>query len=327
MTARLKDLTETPQGAPARVIDEILTSLRLTGGVVIDACAYGDWCMTSQFLPKHYGHFFSAPGTLIAYHYIRSGELWAEVEGQSRMRVREGSVVVLPRNDRHLLYTQPGLPPVDGNDLLVTREDGGPATIRIDGPGNKAEIYCGFLGVSEYKHPLFESLPPLLVLDAPDTAKQWIASSMQFLTSDQSPQMVARLAQLFVADAIRRYLESEPVELTGWVAGLKDPVVSRALSVIHSRFADELNVETLAREAGVSRSLLGKRFLELLGEPPMRYCARWRLRTAAERLREGKEGAAEVAFSIGFQSEAAFNRAFKREFGEPPATWKRRQVS
>jgi AraC-like DNA-binding protein len=223
-----------------------------------------------------------------------------------------------------LLYTRAGLPPVDGNDLLEPGE-GGPATIRIDGNGKKCEIYCGFLGLRDYRHPLFESLPPMLVLNDVDSGRAWIASSMQFLALDQSPEMIARLAELFVAHAIRRHLESSSDESSGWVAALKDPAIARALGVIHSRYAEQLDVETLAREAGVSRSLLGKRFVTLLGEPPMRYCARWRLHTAANQLREGKDSAAEIAFAIGFQSEAAFNRAFKREFGEPPMTWSRRQ--
>ena len=97
----------------------------------------------------------------------------------------------------------------------------------------------------------------------------------------------------------------------------------KALSIIHSRYAEELDVEGLAREAGVSRTVLGERFAELLGEPPMRYCARWRMRIAANMLRDGKQNTANIAYSVGFNSEAAFNRAFKREYGEPPATWRR----
>jgi AraC-like DNA-binding protein len=306
-----------------RVLDEILTSLRLTGGVVVDASAYGDWCMISHFSARHYGRYFSVPETLIAYHYVRAGEVWAEVEGQPRARAGEGSVIVLPRNDRHLLYTRAGLPPVDGNDLLQPGENGAPASIRIRGEGRKSEIYCGFLGLGDYKHPLLESLPPLLVLDGADPAREWIASSMQFLSSDQSPEMIARLAQLFIAHAIDRYIESCSGDGVGWVAGLKDPTVARALGLIHSRYAEHLGVGSLAREVGVSRSLLGKRFAELIGEPPMRYCARWRMRVAANMLRDGKANSANIAHAVGFNSEAAFSRAFKREFGDPPITWRR----
>ena len=136
--------------------------------------------------------------------------------------------------------------------------------------------------------------------------------------------MVARLAELFVAQAMREYVERLPAGAKGWLRGLADPAVSKALSIIHTRYAEELDVEGLAREAGVSRTVLGERFAELIGEPPMRYCARWRMRIAANMLRDGKQNTANIAYSVGFNSEAAFNRAFKREYGEPPATWRRR---
>ena len=136
--------------------------------------------------------------------------------------------------------------------------------------------------------------------------------------------MIARQAELFLSQAIRDYVEKLPPSSQGWLRGLTDPAVSRALSIIHNHYAEDLDVETLAREAGVSRSVLGERFAELLGESPMRYCARWRMRMAANMLREGKQSTGNVAFAVGFQSEAAFNRAFKREYGTPPATWRKR---
>jgi AraC-like DNA-binding protein len=305
------------------VLEEILDALRLSGGVVVDAQARGDWCMISQFTREHCALYFPVPGTLIGYHYIRSGELWAEVEGQPPVQVRAGSVLVFPRNDRHLLYTRAGLPAVDADDLLKPGKDG-PATILIEGAGQPVEIYCGFLGLSEYRHPLFDSLPAMLVLEDQEGGSEWVASLMRFLSTDRSPGMVARLAQLFVGHAIRNYVEKRPEELGGWAAGLRDQAVARALHVIHSRYAEELDVETLAREAAVSRTTLCERFAELIGEPPMRYCARWRMRLAANMLRDGKENTANISYSVGFNSEAAFNRAFKREFGDPPATWKRK---
>src|SRR5215213_8616189 len=190
------------------VLDDILSSLRLTGGVVVDAQAQGEWCLVSQFTPEHCAAFFPVPGTLIAYHYVRRGELWAEVEGPPRAKLDEGAAVILPRNDRHLLYTRAGLPPVDADALLRPGRDGGPATIRIEGEGTPIELFCGFLGVSEYKHPLMDSLPPMLVLDHDETGSDWVASSMRYLSSDQqSHEMVARLAEAFVGHAIRRYLE------------------------------------------------------------------------------------------------------------------------
>ncbi len=278
--------------------------------------------MISQFTRESCARYFPVPGTLIGYHYVRCGQVWAEVQGQAPVHVQEGTVLVFPRNDRHVLYTRAGLTPVDADDLLKPGFDGEPATIRIDGKGESVDIYCGFLGLSEYRHPLFDSLPRMLVLSPQEESSDWVASSMRFLSTDRSPAMLARLAQLFIAHAIRHYLEGAD-ELAGWAAGLRDAAVGKALHLIHNHYPEELDVESLAREAGVSRTVLQARFAELIGEPPMRYCARWRMRMAANMLREGKENTANVAYAVGFNSEAAFNRAFKREFGEPPAMWKR----
>jgi pimeloyl-ACP methyl ester carboxylesterase/AraC-like DNA-binding protein len=140
---------------------------------------------------------------------------------------------------------------------------------------------------------------------------------------EPSADLVARLAELFFAQAIRTYIASLSAGQGGWLRGLTDPAVSRALTIIHTRYAEDLDVESLAREAGVSRTVLGERFAELIGEPPMRYSARWRMRVAANMLRDGRQNTANVAYAVGFNSEAAFNRAFKREYGEPPATWRR----
>ena len=305
------------------VLEEILDSLRLTGGVVVDARAQGDWCMISQFTRDHCALYFPVPGTLIGYHYVRTGELWAEVEGHPAVRLRQGSVVVFPRNDRHLLYTCEGLTALDADELLTPGRDGTPARIVIEGSGSLVEIYCGFLGLSAYSHPLFDSLPPMLTFNGDDGSAEWVRSSMRFLSTDRSPEMIARLAQLFVAHSIRRYMEERPEELRGWVAALRDPAVSRALHLIHTRFAEDLELEALARQAGVSRTVLGERFGQLIGESPMRYCARWRMRVAANMLREGKDNTSNISYAVGFSSEAAFTRAFKREFGDPPAAWKR----
>lgn len=168
----------------------------------------------------------------------------------------------------------------------------------------------------------------MLTLSVGEQEAQWVDSSLRFLSAgNPSPEMVARLAELFLAQAIRDYVGHLPESSKGWLRGLTDPAVSKALSIIHNRYAEELDVEMLAREAGVSRSVLGERFVDLLGESPMRYCAQWRMRMASNMLRDGKQNSANVAYAVSFNSEAAFNRAFKREFGMPPAAWRKAQAA
>jgi pimeloyl-ACP methyl ester carboxylesterase/AraC-like DNA-binding protein len=307
------------------VLDEILSSLRLTGGVVIDGEFGGDFCVRAQFTPDHCAPFFPVPDTLIAYHYVRSGEMVVELDGLPPAAVSAGEIVILPHNEPHLLSRRTGLRPVDASDVTWITADGVHRVASGDGPGT-TQVWCGFLGTAKSSsHPVLDALPPMLTLDIKSSREEWLDSSMRFVAERQaSPEMIARLSELFIAEAVREYVDQLPQGGTGWLAGLRDPAVAKALSVIHSRYAEELDVEGLAREAGVSRSVLGERFAELIGEPPMRYCAQWRMRMAANMLRDGKQNTANVAYSVGFNSEAAFNRAFKREFGEPPATWRRR---
>src|SRR5215204_2852110 len=307
------------------VLTDILSSLRLSGGVVVDGEFSGDFCLLAHFTPNHFAPFFPEPEKLISYHYVRSGHLILELEGSAPVTLDAGSIAILPRNDPHTLASKSGLRPADGSDVTWVTDEG-VHHVSTGTAGPKAEVWCGFLGTAKIsEHPLLQALPPLLTLDVQGGAADWLDSSMRFLAEQNpSPDTVARLAELFLAQAVREYVERLPPDAKGWLRGLADPAVSRALSIIHSRYAEDLEIEQLAREVGVSRTVLGERFVKLIGEPPMRYCARWRMRVAANMLRDGKENTANIAYAVGFNSEAAFNRAFKREYGEPPATWRRR---
>jgi AraC-like DNA-binding protein len=332
MTEVPENLTETPhtnagEGPKVDVLDEILGSLRLSGGVVIDAEFTGDYCVRAEFTPAHCAPWFAMPETLISYHYIRSGGTTVMVEGMPPAELEPGSIVILPRNNAHRLASGSDVPPADVEKVSWTTEQG-VHRVCVGTGGAATKVWCGFLGTNDSgNHPLLEALPPMLTLRIEGQEAQWIDSSLRFLSAgNPSPDTVARLAELFLAQAIREYVAQLPPSSRGWLAGLTDPAVSKALTIIHNRYAEDLDVEMLAREAGVSRSVLGERFAELLCESPMHYCARWRMRMACNMLRDGKQNSATVAYAVGFNSEAAFNRAFKREFGMPPATWRKAQA-
>ena len=179
-------------------------------------------------------------------------------------------------------------------------------------------------------NPLVGALPPVLRFDTRQgSAGAWMKSSLEFAADEiaarraGSETVLAKLSELLFVEALRRYVEGLPEEQTGWLAGLKDPFVSRALSLLHGRVAKEWTVDDLGREVGLSRSALADRFTRLIGEPPMRYLARWRIQVAAHQLRNSDTSLARIAEQVGYESEAAFNRAFKRSFGVPPATWRR----
>ncbi len=194
-------------------------------------------------------------------------------------------------------------------------------------------MFCGYL-VSEAEHgPLITLLPPVLTLAVRDgPAGAWLESAIRFVGSERaarragSDTVVSKLSELLFVEAVRRYIESLPPDQTGWFAGLADPTVGRALGVLHGSIAHPWTTEELAGEVGLSRSAFADRFTQLVGEPPMRYLTLWRLRHAKVRLLESHHPIARIAFDVGYESEAAFTRAFKREFGAPPAAW-RRQAS
>ena len=243
MTALPDNLTETPHRHADRgqmdVLDEILSSLRLSGGVVIDGEFSGDFCVDATFTPGHFEPFFPVPETLMSYHYIRSGKVIVEVDGMPPATLEAGDIAILPRNDRHRLASRLGLPPADASQISkVTAEGVHRVTSGTDGP--KAEIWCGFLATAkDNEHPLLDALPPLLTLNVTRGEAEWLDSSLRFLAEEHpSSEVVARLAELFVVQAVRDYIDRLPAGATGWLRGLADPAVSRALSIIHSRYAE-----------------------------------------------------------------------------------------
>jgi AraC-like DNA-binding protein len=312
-------------------LSDLLAAMRLSGAVFLDGEMRGPWSILSQVTREECEAYFpSAPAHIIAYHYVRSGQMECEVAGHV-MTVRAGEIVLLPRNLPHLLHGPERSEPVDGSDVVLPLGEDGLYRVRLGEGGEKTSVYCGFLGSTTPENMLLCSLPPIMVIGLDDARDgEWIKRSLDFAVnglSKDSPEMVGKLAEGLFAEAVRRYIEALPPGEEGWLAGLKDSAVGRTIAVIHDRYAEALSLDELAREAGVSKTVLGDRFRTLLGESPMQYCARWRMHVAADMLRHERQSACSVAYSVGFNSEAAFNRAFKREYGVPPATWKRQQAT
>ena len=313
-------------------LSDLLASMRLSGGVFLDGVMRGPWSILSQLGPADCAAYFpAAPSYIIAYHYVRTGVLHCQINDEPPVTVRAGEIVILPRNLPHMLHGSERGEPVNGHDIVTASEADDLFRVRIDGEGEETKIYCGFLGSITPENMLLRSLPTVMVIGLDDASdSHWIRRSLEFAVhglSKDSPEMVGKLAEGLFAEAVRRYIDALPAGEGGWLAGLGDPAVGRTIALIHSRYADALSLDALAREAGVSKTVLGDRFRGLLGESPMQYCARWRMRVAADMLRKERQNACSVAYSVGFNSEAAFNRAFKREFGLPPAAWQRSQAA
>lgn len=314
-------------------LSQVLGSVRLTGGVFLEARFTAPWCTLSQITAEDIQPFVPAPGQIIAYHFVVGGRLLCSVDGEAPLEVGTGEVVLMPRNDRHMLASAPGLPAVSADDLIRPGEQGGPMRIDHGGGGEPTHVVCGFLATEEMHNPLIATLPAMLKLDIRDGAsRDWVEASVRFAASEfaagrfGSSHVMSRLSELLFVEAVRDYARSLDGPRAGWLGGLKDPQIGRALALLHGAVGEGWTTDRLAQEVSMSRSAFNERFTAMVGLPPITYLTQWRLQLAKEKLRDGRLTIAQIAHAVGYESEAAFNRAFKRTLGEPPARWRERQV-
>jgi AraC-like DNA-binding protein len=264
------------------------------------------------------------------YHYVVEGELHARVEGEEAFVVGPGEVVLFPRNDLHLLGSDLGLPPVMARDIIEPPKDGGLFSIHCGGDGARTKLVCGFLGYDSAKgNPLLAALPAAMRLNIEEgAAAEWMRSTFRYAAAEVtgrpgSETVLAKLSELLFVEAVRRYAETLPEGQTGWLAGLRDDYVARALALLHGDVSRSWTVDELGRHIGLSRSALADRFTQLIGVAPMRYLANWRMQVAAQELLSRNTSLAQIANRVGYESEAAFSRAFKKAFGSAPSAWRR----
>ncbi|WP_265942733.1 AraC family transcriptional regulator [Dechloromonas sp. A34] len=312
------------------VLSDVFAAVRFSGGVFLDAEFTAPWCVVSQVGPEEFEAQGRMPAHLIAYHYVVDGRLFVRVGDGPALAVQAGEIVLLPRNDGHVLGSAPGLRPVIVDNLIHGPSPEAPALLRYGGGGEPTRIVCGYLGCEMPDNLLLKALPPLLKLGVRDgSGGAWLESSFRHaaqaygVSDSGSAAVLGKLAELLFVEGVRRYLAALPEGQTGWLSGLRDRMVGRALALLHGDVAHPWTTEELAQAVGLSRSAFAERFTGLIGVPPMRYLATWRLQLAAARLRESTASTTQIAGEIGYESDAAFNRAFKRAFGTTPAAWRR----
>jgi AraC-like DNA-binding protein len=307
----------------------------LTGGVFLHAEFFAPWCIASRLTPELCRPVLGPVSHLILFHYVVEGGFHLRVEGGAGEVVAfgPGEVVLMPRNDRHLMGSDLDVPPVMSSEIIQPPNNGGLFTIRHGGNGACTRMVCGFLGCDGAEsNPVIATLPPVLKLNLEEGgAAEWIRSTFQYAAEEVSAgrpgyeAVLAKLSELLFVEAVRRYAETLPDGQTGWLAGLRDTHVARALALLHRDIARPWTVDELGREVGLSRSALADRFIRLIGVPPMHYLASWRMQVATQKLRNSSASLAQVADMVGYESEAAFSRAFKKAVGTAPATWRRSQ--
>ena len=313
-------------------LSDVLRVAHLTGGVFLRAEFFAPWCIASRLTPEHCSPVLGPASHMMIFHYVAEGEVHIQIEGeQDEDLIEAGEVVLLPRNDMHLMGSDLRLPAVPGKEVIRPPRDGGLFSIHHGGNGKRTRMVCGFLGCASAEgNPVISSLPPLLRVKLErGGAAEWIRSTFQYAAEEVSAgrpgseTVLAKVSELLFVEAVRRYAEELPDGRTGWFSGLRDPHVARALALLHRDIIRRWTVDDLGREVGMSRSALADRFIRLIGVPPMHYLAAWRMQVATGKLRDTSGSLAQVAETVGYDSEAAFSRAFKKAFGTAPATWRR----
>jgi AraC-like DNA-binding protein len=319
---------------PADALSDVLKTVRLTGAAYFEIVARDPWAVASPprelILPK----ILPDADHLIAYHVVTAGRCFATVAGAKPIALEAGQVLVITSSDPHAMSSRPGLraePPMP-DVLEIAAAANKPFCINVgDGPAS-ANLVCGYLACDARPfNPLLESLPPVIkVGDPAHDGAGWISQFIRFAVAEAagkhagSESVLTKLSELLFIDVVRRYLQALPPGHAGWLAGLRDPLIGKVMSLMHARPAHDWTLDELAREGGTSRSVLAERFAELVGIPPMHYLAKWRMQVASELLTSGKANLASIAADVGYESESSFSRAFKKMTGVPPSAWRRR---
>ncbi|WP_042878061.1 AraC family transcriptional regulator [Cupriavidus necator] len=317
-------------------LSDLLRAVQLSGAVFLNGEFKSPWCLVSEADAELRSAFLPGTDRVVSYHLITEGVCWARlVDGSGPdLRVETGELLVVPQGEPHVLGSDLRLQAIPSAPLvsdMLRNSPGEVMRVSYGGGGETTRMVCGFLGFDDTMgNPLLTSLPRLFKVGLGSGLESaWLASALAFATSEAAEPragtatVLAKLSELLFVQAVRRCIDTLPDNESGWLAALRDRYVGRALSRMHARPAYPWTVDELAGNVGLSRSALAQRFTDLLGQPPMQYLAHWRLRTAAAELRSGNRSIGEIAGAVGYDSEAAFSRAFKREFGLPPASWRR----
>ena len=307
-------------------LSDVLKSVRLEGAIYRNAEFTAPWCIRARHgLDAVRGRIPGAEAVLF-FHYVAEGSCKVKLKGGEGI-AHAGDLILFLQDERQLMGSDLHVPPVEVGPTVPPSFE----SFRLGGGGERTRFVCGYLGYSRTLcRPLFDALPRGAVIPMGDGEAAKVIRDLLKVgvreSDDERPgaaSLLARLSELVFVDALRRYVESVPERNRGWLAGLRDAHVGHALALIHGDPSHGWTVDDLAREVAMSRSAFGERFAALVGEPPMQYLLRWRLALAAEALRISDEAITRVAQRSGYESDAAFNRAFKREFGMPPAAWRK----
>ena len=315
-------------------LSDVLKSVRLEGAVYLNAEFTAPWCIHAKFGLASVRARLAGAEHVVFFHFLTEGACKVRLADSAEvLDAGAGDLVLFAREDKHLMGSDLQLAPVEAASLIDAdaAADADLIQMRHGGGGAATRFVCGYLACSRSLcRPLLEALPRVLRIPIGDGQASMLLRELLRVGVRESSalrpgagSMLAKLSELMFVEAMRRYVENLPPEGKGWLAGVRDAQIGRALALLHGEPGKPWTVDELAREVALSRSALAERFAALVGEPPIQYLMRWRLALAAQTLRSSGEVIARVAERSGYESEAAFTRAFKREFGMPPAAWRK----
>jgi len=340
LPARPDDLTDSPNlqarspmlytRSAMDVLSELLKVVKLDSAIFFNCEFSAPWCYrapeaecAAQLLCQRGRH-------VIIYHLLVRGHAYVHLEDGERVNLDAGDIVTLPHGHAHVLGNGEGASLIDGASVLPRLLARGLELVRIGGGGEPSLFVCGFLSCDALLARSFlQGLPPIFTVNIrADPSGQWLENSLRFAVDEAvtarpgASTMLAKLSEVVFMETVRRYVRGLPETETGWLAGARDPAVGQALFLFHNRPAHPWTTPALAEKVGVSRSVLAERFRHYLHQPPMAYLTRWRLQLGARALTSTNRSVAEIASDVGYETEASFNRAFKRHFHSPPARYR-----
>jgi AraC-like DNA-binding protein len=330
---------------PHDPLSDVLRSVRLRGSVFFLMSCRDEWAALAPGAQTIGPAVMPGAEHVIEYHMFAKGGGWVAINGEPPLRLEEGDIVMLPHGDAHVVSSAPGIAPIGKDDVALMGRiceglrpvpityQGGACQVGVGLPMDDAAtvVVCGFIACDlKPFNPLIDSLPRLLHLPASEVGA-WVGPMLEHAAAETgslragSAALLQQVSEAVFVDGARRYLNKLPPEANGWLGALRDRQIGRAITLMHEQPAEPWTMEALGRRVGLSRSALHERFVTLTGVPPVQYLTSWRMQCGARLLREGRTTVAAVAQDVGYDSEAAFARAFKRATGMPPATWRKAQ--
>ena len=312
-------------------LSEILRVIKLDSAIYLNGEFSEPWGVASPHSRVLAPIFTKCPGHVIIYHLLCEGRATVQLHDGTQIALVPGDLIMLPHGDPHIISAGPCSSPVNAADNLPRILESRLELWRAGGGGNCSRFICGFLLCDpQLSEGFLGGLPSLIRTSIRnDESGQWLENTLRFSVAQAANRepgalaVLTKLSEVLFAETLRRYGRELPERQTGWLAGARDPEVGRALTLLHSRPSHPWTVAELAHEVGLSRTVLSERFRHFLGEPPMTYLTHWRLRLGARALTASSHSVAQIALDSGYDSEAAFNRAFKREYALPPARYRK----